>query len=164
LIGDYIGIPSFYINECPPERIVQLLEDMLIHRSQEKERLLALRENSAGRYRESIAGSLPEFIEDSGKSWPSKSEKTSAQKLLSLASVAELSSRLFCDFMLTLNTFARRWGLRQFTNWSKIWEYPWLWFNGLSGINWSRAKVLDIGSELGPMPWFLASIGRKSCS
>jgi len=60
-----------------------------------------------------------------------------------------------------LNTFAGKWNLRQFTNWSKVWEYPWVWFNGLSQIDWRGVCLLDIGSELSPMPWFLASIGAR---
>jgi SAM-dependent methyltransferase len=61
--------------------------------------------------------------------------------------------------MEMLNGLAQTWGLRTFTDWSKIWEYPWLWFNGLYSLDWSHLKILDIGSELSPMPWFLSSLG-----
>jgi 2-polyprenyl-3-methyl-5-hydroxy-6-metoxy-1,4-benzoquinol methylase len=79
----------------------------------------------------------------------------------SLSSVKELESKTFRDFMALLNTLAAKWNLRQFTNWSKIWEYPWLWFNGLSQMNWKGSSLLDLGSELSPMPWFLASLGAN---
>src|SRR5207248_2827131 len=40
-------------------------------------------------------------------------------------------------------------------------EYPWLWFNGLAAINWSGARLVDIGSEISPIPWFLALKGAR---
>jgi ADP-heptose:LPS heptosyltransferase len=86
---------------------------------------------------------------------------TGERKTLSLASVPELSSVEFRDFMTTMNCFAERWNLRQFTNWSKVWEYPWLWFNVLSTVDWQNKRVLDLGSEISPMPWFLASLGAN---
>lgn len=78
-----------------------------------------------------------------------------------LANLQELSSTQFTTFMAILNNFASGKGLRQFTNWSKVWEYPWLWFNGLVRVNWSQTTLLDVGSELSPMPWFLASLGAR---
>jgi len=76
-----------------------------------------------------------------------------------LASVSELKSPGFRDFMEMVNNIASMWGLRQFVDWSKVWEYPWLWFNGLQDVTSFQMKVLDIGSELSPMPWFFASLG-----
>jgi SAM-dependent methyltransferase len=61
--------------------------------------------------------------------------------------------------MARINLFAHNSNLRQFTNWSKVWEYPWLWFHCLSEIDWRDKKLLDLGSEIGPMPWVLASLG-----
>lgn len=84
-----------------------------------------------------------------------------AKPAYSLASVNELASENFSLFMQAVNLFAKRFGLREFSNWSKVWEYPWLWFNGLSKINWIDSKLLDMGSELSPMPWFLASLGAR---
>jgi len=86
--------------------------------------------------------------------------KTDARKL-SLASVREINSPEFIDFMMTLNEFASIRNLRQFTNWSKNWEYPWVWFNGLQNFNWKAASVVDYGSELSPMPWYFASLGAE---
>jgi SAM-dependent methyltransferase/polysaccharide pyruvyl transferase WcaK-like protein len=78
-----------------------------------------------------------------------------------LASTAEIGSRRFGSFMSTLNGLARLLDLREYRDWSKVWEYPWLWFNGLSSVDWAGARVVDLGSELSPMPWFLASLGAS---
>ena len=83
-------------------------------------------------------------------------------KKVSLASVEELESPQFKDFMTKLNNFASERGLRQFTNWSKVWEYPWLWYNGLMDLKWRETKLLDLGSELSSMPWYLASLGAEA--
>jgi len=160
-IGDYIGIPSRYVVEVSSEEIVDLLESGLGDQKNEKARLLDLREQSASRYREAILENLDKF---QGIAKPRSVEKVKDQKLRkspSLSSIKELSSTMFRDFMTTLNCFSKRLGLRQFTNWSKIWEYPWLWFNGLECIDWANIKLLDLGSELSPMAWFLASLGAK---
>jgi len=37
-----------------------------------------------------------------------------------------------------------------------------LWFSGLCRIDWSNSTLLDLGSELSPMPWFLAFLGAKT--
>lgn len=157
LIGDYIGLPSYYINEVCPEEIVEVFESTMSNLKVEEERLLNLREKTAGRYREAIIENLSGF-QRGGKA---KEKQGSKQNKGRLASVSELSSVSFRNFMTTLNCFADRLKLRQFTDWSKIWEYPWLWFNGLSQIDWSRQRLLDIGSEISPMPWFLASLGAN---
>ena len=156
LIGDYIGLPSYYINEISPERIVEVFESVVSSRKAEEDRLLDLRERTAHLYREAILENLSGLCGEKTQQEPFPKKST-----VRLASVEELSSRPFRNFMTTLNSFAARLRLRQFTDGSKIWEYPWLWFNGLSGIDWSRTKVLDIDSELGPMPWFLASLGAS---
>lgn len=62
--------------------------------------------------------------------------------------------------MAWINGFARVHGLRIHTNWSKIWEYPWIW-TYLGGLSFQRLRVLDIGSEVSPMPWFFASLGAQ---
>ncbi len=51
---------------------------------------------------------------------------------LYLSNLHETFSGAFVGFMGVINSFAGKYGLRQFSNWSKIWEYPWLWFNGLN--------------------------------
>ena len=61
--------------------------------------------------------------------------------------------------MNALNAYAAEHELRQFTNWSKVWEYPWLWHHGLGSQDWKRVRLLDLGSEISPLPWYLASQG-----
>jgi len=78
-----------------------------------------------------------------------------------LASVSELQSAPFQAFMRECNAFAAKHDLRQFTNWSKVWEYPWLHYHGLDRIDWRGQRVLDFGSEISPMPWLLASQGAE---
>lgn len=72
----------------------------------------------------------------------------------------ELSSPTFRSFMSRVNAFAQEHGLRVHTNWSKVWEYPWAW-QYLSLLHFPDLKILDIGSEISPMPWFLASLGAE---
>ncbi|HRV18866.1 MAG TPA: methyltransferase domain-containing protein [Myxococcota bacterium] len=78
-----------------------------------------------------------------------------------LARLDQLHSPRFQRFMLALNCFASEHGLRVMINWSKVWEYPWLWYRGLSSVDWPNKQVLDFSSELSPMPWFLASLGAR---
>lgn len=78
-----------------------------------------------------------------------------------LASIQAMKSPRFVSFMGMLNAFAAAFGLRTFTTWSKIWEYPWLWHAALGHIDWAGTSVVDLGSELSPMPWFLAALGAK---
>jgi SAM-dependent methyltransferase len=78
-----------------------------------------------------------------------------------LASVAELDSAPYRAFMHLQNVLAQSMGLRQFTDWSKVWEYPWLWFNALAGVHWPSAHLVDIGAELSPFPWFAAMLGAR---
>ncbi len=75
-----------------------------------------------------------------------------------LASVAELDSAPFRAFMAWINGFARANGLRIHENWSKIWEYPWIWQH-IHRVQFRDSRVLDLGSEISPMPWFFASLG-----
>lgn len=78
-----------------------------------------------------------------------------------LASVAELDSAAFRGFMALVNGLALQWGFRVFTNWSKIWEYPWIWFNALYKVQWPQKHLVDIGSEISPMPWLIAMLGAR---
>ncbi len=78
-----------------------------------------------------------------------------------LASVPELESPPFRAFMAESNAFAAAHGLREFTNWSKVWEYPWLHRHGLGSIDWRGRHLVDFGSEISPMPWLLATRGAK---
>jgi protein-tyrosine sulfotransferase len=78
-----------------------------------------------------------------------------------LATVGELDSEPFRRLMEWFNAMAGTWKLRTFTDWSKVWEYPWLWQNGLSRLKLDGARVFDLGSELSPMPWILALLGAR---
>ena len=78
-----------------------------------------------------------------------------------LASLPELESPSYGAFMERMNAFATVGHLRQFTNWSKIWEYPWLWEHALESIDWPGQRLVDLGSEISPMPWFLATLGAR---
>ena len=74
--------------------------------------------------------------------------------------MGELRSPAFRSVMSRVNTFAQEHGLRVHTDWSKVWEYPWIW-QYLSSLQFQDLKILDIGSEISPMPWFLASLGAE---
>ncbi len=82
----------------------------------------------------------------------------------SLASVREIDDARYRLFMRFVNSFAGPLGLRTFTDWSKVWEYPWLWFGALDQVDWSRGegvRLVDLGSELSPMPWIAALLGAR---
>jgi polysaccharide pyruvyl transferase WcaK-like protein/SAM-dependent methyltransferase len=91
----------------------------------------------------------------------SDTEHFGKRSVFRLAKVDELELPQYKVFMNNLNYMAAQLNLRQFNNWSKVWEYPWLWFNGLWRVDCSYSSLLDLGSELSPMPWFLASLGMK---
>jgi len=78
-----------------------------------------------------------------------------------LANVEELESDRFRTLMGWINDFAGPLGLRTFTNWSKVWEYPWLWLHGLADRLRPGATLVDLGSELSPMPWIAALMGAR---
>jgi ADP-heptose:LPS heptosyltransferase/SAM-dependent methyltransferase len=82
----------------------------------------------------------------------------SAEKCL--ASVRELSSEQYARFMQHLNHFAAEAELHQYTTYSRIWEYPWLW-SKLEPLKGQGLRVLDLGSERSPIQWFLATQGFR---
>jgi hypothetical protein len=59
------------------------------------------------------------------------------------------------------NRFAEKHGLRQFTDWSKVWEYPWLHAHGLEAAGRRDRHLVDLGSELSPLPLLLAARGAS---
>jgi ADP-heptose:LPS heptosyltransferase/SAM-dependent methyltransferase len=77
-----------------------------------------------------------------------------------LASVRELKSEYYTHFMQHLNHFAAEAALQQYTSYSRIWEYPWLW-SKLESLKGQGLRVLDLGSERSPIQWFLATQGFK---
>ena len=55
------------------------------------------------------------------------------------------------------------WPIDPFHNWSRIWEYPFVW-EQIKGVNNNGEKplrVADLGSGLTFFPWFLASKGNS---
>ncbi len=69
-----------------------------------------------------------------------------------LASVRQLESEPYQAFMQELDEFALVRGLRSYRRTSKEWEAPWLLFNGFP---YDDCRILDIGSGLSPIPWYL---------
>lgn len=158
LIGDCIGLASFYAPRVTPQEIVHALERGLAKESKERDRLITLRTESARQYREKIYQALAKRPETGDTPYK---PRRAVKNLVRLASVKELESGPFQNFMTGVNLFARRLGLKEYDGWSMMWEYPWLWHNALAGHNWPQVRVLDIGSGLSPLPWLLASFGAS---
>jgi SAM-dependent methyltransferase len=75
-----------------------------------------------------------------------------------LASLPEVKSHSYKSFMDLLNQVAHGADLEEYTTYSRLWEYPWVWSN-LEPLRGRGLRVLDIGSEKSPFPWFLATQG-----
>jgi 2-polyprenyl-3-methyl-5-hydroxy-6-metoxy-1,4-benzoquinol methylase len=73
-----------------------------------------------------------------------------------LAAIAELTSEKFVNFSKNLFRISNELGLGGGIGWSKLWEYPWVTFNGLP---LEKQRILDIGSEMSAMPWYMAQCG-----
>lgn len=74
-----------------------------------------------------------------------------------LASYSELRDPRAVAFMEELNVVARSGGLTEYITYSRIWEYPWIWFR-LRDFPRST-RILDVGSERSPFPWYLRMQG-----
>jgi SAM-dependent methyltransferase len=83
------------------------------------------------------------------------------QNRATLGSVEELASLQFRQFINLSNSFGRLLNLRELDNWSKIWEYPWIWTHLLGDQCWIGKRLLDIGTELSPVPWILSALGAQ---
>jgi protein-tyrosine sulfotransferase len=83
------------------------------------------------------------------------------EPVAALASMRDLHEPRFGTLMNWINGFAGPLELRTFTTWSKIWEYPWIWFHALSRIDLATARIVDLGSELSPMGWIAAMLGAR---
>lgn len=116
----------------------------------------AVRERSAAARRASFAA---RHLTARARSATFFLEAAPPRKEARLASVAELESDRFRGFMSLVNGFAEPLGLRVMADWSKVWEYPWLWFHGLAEAMRPDLALLDMGSERTSIPWFLASLG-----
>lgn len=148
LIGELNETSVGTMEACNPDELEARIEDALINRA-----IIFQRQTAAAERQKQRAPDNFRFIVELG------SDSVLPPRL---ASVAEFHLPHFRAFMDKVNAHARLWGLREFTNWSKIWEYPWLWFGGLSALDWSGLSALDLGSELSPMPWFLANMGATT--
>lgn len=80
---------------------------------------------------------------------------------LSLARLDQIESSQFKWFIFKLKLFACENSLRPMINWSKVWEYPWIWYNVFQNSDLKGKVVVDLGSELSPVPWVLALNGAK---
>jgi len=77
-----------------------------------------------------------------------------------LARFAETRQEAFSRTMEQINEVASSAGLVEYRTYSRIWEYPWLWLQ-LSPLEARGARILDIGSETSPFPWFLGKRGLE---
>lgn len=75
-----------------------------------------------------------------------------------LATAVELQSESWVSCMKEINEIARSSDLEEYLTYSRIWEYPWIWFH-LKTLEQQGLQVLDIGTQTSPFPWFLATRG-----
>ena len=75
-----------------------------------------------------------------------------------LASLEEINSVEYRSLMDEINKVGQKGNLRVYTTYSRIWEYPFCWFS-IDKYYPRGAKILDIGSEMSPFPFFLAMKG-----
>jgi 2-polyprenyl-3-methyl-5-hydroxy-6-metoxy-1,4-benzoquinol methylase len=155
-IGDFIGLPRFHSESLEPMAVIETVRRLREIRPDESARLQRLRETTTDHYCELLR---PVIAEAEGRS--RHQPATATRSPAALASTAELSNDNFRAFIDNLNAFASVHDLRRFTNWSKVWEYPWLWFHGLGAHDWRACTLVDIGSEISPLPWYLASLGAR---
>jgi len=72
-----------------------------------------------------------------------------------LASVQEMNTPAFRAVIDEVNEIGRRGGLRVVESTTKLWEYPFCWFV-INRHAPTGARILDIGTEISPFPFFLA--------
>lgn len=75
-----------------------------------------------------------------------------------LASMAEQESSVFRQYMVQINSVGHEAGLSEYTTYSRLWEYPWVYVQ-LEPVREQQLRVLDVGSANSPLPWFLATRG-----
>lgn len=78
-----------------------------------------------------------------------------------VASLDELRSEPFRSFTEQLDLFAGAHGFRALGSSSSSWECPWLWLHAIEPLPLAGLRVIDVGSELSPMPWLLATMGAR---
>jgi SAM-dependent methyltransferase len=93
---------------------------------------------------------------------PGAADRRPVTAKAALGSVDELRSAAYRSFMAHVNALAEDNSLNRYhDNWSKVWEYPWIWFNSLCDLDLQDKKILDIGSGKSPMPWLFALLGAE---
>ena len=93
---------------------------------------------------------------------PAAADRRHLTAKAALGSVDELRSVAYRSFMAHLNALADDNKLILYhENWSKVWEYPWIWFNSLCDLDLQDKKILDIGSGRSAMPWLFALLGAE---
>jgi len=93
---------------------------------------------------------------------PGAADRRPVTAKAALGSVDELRSDAYRSFMAHVNALAEDNRLNLYhENWSKVWEYPWIWFNSLCDLDLQDKKILDIGSGKSPMPWLFALLGAE---
>ena len=63
-----------------------------------------------------------------------------------LAKLAEMTSTNYISCMDEINQIALKFDLKEYTTYSRIWEYPWLWFN-LKPFQERQLTVLDLAAK-----------------
>lgn len=75
-----------------------------------------------------------------------------------LTRLTELQDPVFVKCMEEINLIAHKGSLKEYTTYSRVWEYPWIWLQ-LKALKGKKLRVLDIGSETSPLIWYLAVQG-----
>ena len=161
LTAEFVGVPHFCVNDVSWEKLVGPIDEMLRNRRVWSEKLIDVRDQALKRYVELLTPVIDSMTVEHCTVSQKGTEDVCSSNRLRISKVSELQSAGYRDFMLRMNTFAKNWELREFTNWSKIWEYPWIWYHALVKRNWKGCWVVDLGSEKSPMPWILSLMGAK---
>jgi len=77
-----------------------------------------------------------------------------------LGSIEDIQATKSKRFMRKLNQFAHESGLKEYKTYSRMWEFPWVWFQ-LEPLKGKGLTIVDIGSEKSPIGWFLSKHGFK---
>jgi protein-tyrosine sulfotransferase len=78
-----------------------------------------------------------------------------------IGSIEDLTQERFRLLVRWFNHFGQPLGLRTYIRCSKMWECPWLWLNAVGKLKHEGLRVVDVGSNLSPLPWVLSLLGAK---
>ena len=151
MIGDFIGLPSFYVAEVTAAGMLDRLDALLTMREIEQERLLTLREESARVY----VATLAEVFASAGIDLAVKNTQAWAGLFKEHGCTSSRS------IQLTISSFAKRLSL----------DPPDFSLAGIIKELLSRPErrnlirsggtVLVIGNNACPLAWFLATLGAR---